>query len=130
MTAEPLGLDIDVLADTQVALVRLVGSLDPATSGTLVDEADRLVAQGHRHLIIDCHGVTFCDSYGLRALLILSRRVRPEGTVTLARPSPVLFRLLELVGLLEHFEVAGGRRARDQAPARFVDGGGEIGEPP
>jgi anti-sigma B factor antagonist len=106
---EPGRLQIDVLADTHAALLRLTGELEATTARDLVADAERLVLQGHRHLILDCVGVTFCDSYGLRALTVLADRLQPDGSVTLARPSGGLLELLAIVGVKDRFEIAGAR---------------------
>jgi anti-anti-sigma factor len=108
---EPTHLRIDVLADTQAALLRLTGALDASSAACLVADSERLVLNGHRHLILDCAGVSFCDSYGLRALTVLSDRLDPDGSVTLARPSAQLLELLELADLSNRFEFAGTQAA-------------------
>ncbi len=109
MLLEPGRLQIDVLADTHAALLRLTGELEATSASDLVADAERLVLQGHQHLILDCAGLTFCDSYGLRALTLLADRVQPDGSVTLAHPSAGLRELLDIVGVSSRFEVAGAR---------------------
>jgi anti-anti-sigma factor len=106
---EPTHFRIDVLADTRAALLRLTGELDAGSASFLVADAERLVLQGHRHLVLDCGGITFCDSYGLRALKVLSDRLRPDGSVTLARPSTQLLDLLHTADLQDQFEIAAVR---------------------
>ncbi len=109
MLLEPGRLQIDVLADTHAALLRLTGELEASSASDLVADAERLVLQGHRHLILDCVGITFCDSYGLRALTLLADRLHPDGSVTLARPSGGLLELLGIAGVKGRFEIAGAR---------------------
>jgi len=106
---EPGRLQVDVLADTHTALLRLTGELEATSASDLVADAERLVLQGHRHLILDCVGVSFCDSYGLRALTVLADRLQPDGSVTLAGPSNGLLQLLEIVGVRGRFKIAGAR---------------------
>ena len=54
-----------------------------------------LVSEGHRHLVVDCSRVRFCDGDGLRSLTLLSNEVLPDGSVTL---SPVLVHRSEATG--------------------------------
>jgi anti-sigma B factor antagonist len=108
MLLEPTSLRIDLLTDSKAALLRLTGSLDSDSASALVADAERLVLRGHRHLILDCGAVTFCDSFGLRAMLVLRDRVRPDGSVTIGRPSDTLMRLLEISGEAESFDIVNG----------------------
>jgi anti-anti-sigma factor len=103
--SEPPGLRIDLLTDARDSVLRLRGELDPDTARLLTTDAEQMVLGGRRHLVLDCAGVTFCDSFGLRAMLQLWNRVQPDGSVTIDRPSATLVRILEITGLIELFQV-------------------------
>lgn len=109
MLLEPARFRIDVLADTRAALLRLTGELDGTSASALVADGERLVLQGHRHLILDCAGVSRCDEFGLRALTVLADRLDPEGSVTLARPPADLLDLLDEADLTGRFHLAAAR---------------------
>ncbi len=66
-----------------------------------------LVADEHRHLILDCSNLTFCDSFGLRTMMNLWQSVQPDGSVTIASPSDHLNRLLQIAGLADALSAAG-----------------------
>lgn len=102
-------LQIEVPADSDAALLRLSGELDAESAGSLVAEAGQLVREGQRHVVLDCAGVTFCDSFGLRAMTQLWLQVQPDGSLTIARPSDFLLRILEITGLADRFLIADGR---------------------
>lgn len=104
MFVEPTGLRIDVVtAGGGAATLCLSGELDADTAGALVADAEALVDEGHRHLALDCSDVTFCDSFGLRAMMLLWDRVQPDGTVAISQPSDTLTRILDITGLAEKF---------------------------
>jgi anti-sigma B factor antagonist len=78
------------------------GDVDMATGPELVSTiTDELPAQT---LLLECAGVHFVDSSGLRSLLILERNVRDGGgTIAIRRPSAPLRNLLEITNLLTFF---------------------------
>lgn len=104
---EPIGLRIDVSCHAGVAELCLWGELDADSASSLVAEGEQLVAQGRRHLVLDCAAVTFCDSFGLGAMTLLLDLVRPGGSVILARPSKLLARLIGITQLANRFQIPG-----------------------
>ena len=97
--ATDASLTIDVDGNASPAVLRLSGELDSDTAGSLDTQGRALVADQHRHLILDCSGLTFCDSFGLRTMMNLWQSVQPDGSVTIASPSDHLNRLLQITGL-------------------------------
>ncbi|MYW05944.1 STAS domain-containing protein [Streptomyces sp. SID3343] len=86
--------------DGDLALAHIVGELDIATAPRLRAQALALIEQGHRHLILDLGGVTFCDSSGFNALVGIFRCAKTaDGTLVLAAVPDRLERLLDLTGL-------------------------------
>ncbi len=114
MPADPTRLQIVVRILDDATLLRLSGELDTESATALLDEADRLVEQGQRNLILDCAALSFCDSSGLRAMTQVRDQVQPDGSVTIARPSALLLRILQITGLAACFLIPAGRA---EAPA-------------
>lgn len=86
--------------DGDLALAHVAGELDIATAPHLRAQALALIEQGHRHLVLDLTGVTFCDSSGFNALIGIFRCARAvDGTLVLAAVPDRLERLLNLSGL-------------------------------
>lgn len=106
MFVEPKRLQIDVVTDSGGAVLRLSGDLDADSADLLVINGQQLVEQGSRELELDCQGVTFCDSFGLRAMMHLWTCVQPEGSVIVTRPSETLSRILDITGLADRFGLA------------------------
>ncbi|BBX10511.1 STAS domain-containing protein [Mycolicibacterium aichiense] len=100
-------MNLTLTTDTpQSACVRLSGDLDFVSSPQLLDTVSELLADNGRlrHLHLDFGGVTFCDSAGLAALIVIERHTA-EADVRLHldhRPSQ-LDRILDVTGLLAHF---------------------------
>jgi anti-anti-sigma factor len=83
--------------------LRLVGGLDAVTEDVLLEQGRAAVGAGTTTLVLDCAGLRFCDSAGLRALVLLGREV--GSPLVLRNASPTLSRLLEVTGLSPVFVV-------------------------
>jgi anti-anti-sigma factor len=89
--------------ETELDTIEPPHEIDSASVGALVHDLDR--ASG-ADVDIDCSGVTFIDSSGLRALLEAEQRLRAEDRrLVLVDPSAVVVRLLEITGTLASFEI-------------------------
>jgi anti-anti-sigma factor len=91
--------------DTDTPRMLVFGELDAV-------DADRLqtavvdVLRQHRpsRIELDLHGVTFLDSAGIRALLLCQADARQvDCQIRLTNPHPMVYRVLQITGLLEHF---------------------------
>ena len=105
MLLEEVDLLIDAAAEGDHVRVQLSGDLDTATAGSLTTITEKWRRSGHRHFVLDCAEVTFCNSWGLRAMTALLAAVEPDGSVTIRRPSGTLSRLLGVTGLAAQFGV-------------------------
>lgn len=91
--------------DIRDARLELRGDLDMDTAATVIEAARHLVDDGQRDVVVDCAGLTFCDSYGLRALKEVADLVGPEGSASISRPSATLTRILSITGLGDAFTI-------------------------
>jgi anti-sigma B factor antagonist len=83
--------------------VRLEGEIDAANAAAV---ERRLLAYAERadgEVVIDCSGLEFLDSTGLRALVYVAQRA--EHRTVLVGLKPAYRRLLELTGLASVFEL-------------------------
>lgn len=97
------------------AVLRLSGELDLEGAPSLAEAARPLLEDGSRTLVLDCHGVTFCDSSGLNTLLGLRERAEASGArLLIARPSASVRHLLRLTYTEQVFHLVDGA---DDAPA-------------
>ncbi|MFD3534152.1 STAS domain-containing protein [Streptomyces sp. NPDC058664] len=90
--------------DGDLAVATVTGELTHGTAPAIRDQAIALIRQGHHHLILDMHQVTFCDSSGFSALVGIWRYAQQEeGTVVLAAVPDRLSRMLRFTGLEDLF---------------------------
>jgi anti-anti-sigma factor len=82
------------------AVLTVTGELDATGAERLLARLDRLLDRGHRHLVLDLSGVSFCDSSGMSALVRgHARASAAAGGLRLSAASPQVTRVLELAGL-------------------------------
>jgi anti-anti-sigma factor len=102
-------------------VVVLSGEADATTAAQLREMLAAQLETGARRVTVDASGLSFLDSASVRVLVLAARALRGRhGTLVLARPQPVVTRLLEITGadrLLDVRELAGlaWPRAADQA---------------
>jgi anti-anti-sigma factor len=81
------------------------GEVDALTAGQLQKAVvDVLRDQRPGCIEMDLHGVTFLDSVGIRALVLCQADAQQvDCQIRLTKPQPVVYRVLQITGLLEHF---------------------------
>ncbi|MFD7596101.1 STAS domain-containing protein [Kitasatospora sp. NPDC059812] len=85
-------------------VLALDGELDLDSVGALHTALDAALAAPLTVIVLDCAGLEFCDSTGLNAMLRAHARAAAEGSrIELARPRPLVLRMLELTGAVEVF---------------------------
>ena len=100
-----LNLTVTNASTASSTRLHVAGDLDFATATHLVDTASGLLADqtALRDLHLDFVDLTFCDSAGLSALLLIHRRCCRAGVnLHLDHRPPHLNRVLEITGVLEH----------------------------
>ncbi|WP_328787393.1 MULTISPECIES: STAS domain-containing protein [unclassified Streptomyces] len=70
--------------------IALAGELDFFTVGHVAPRLRELAGSGHRNIVLDLCGLSFCDSAGIDLLIRLHRRCRAEGTCLLLCDVPPL----------------------------------------
>jgi anti-anti-sigma factor len=77
---------------------KLSGELDMASAPTL-DSAMEPIVDANDGLTLELDGLTFIDSYGLRALVQLSSRLNGSGPLVLTKVPNGVQRVLDIVGM-------------------------------
>lgn len=81
-------------------LVVMTGRLDAASQAHAERFLEDLVASGARLVLLECSGVEFISSAGVRPLLALVKRVKPlGGGVSVCAARPQVRQMLEFSGL-------------------------------
>jgi anti-anti-sigma factor len=103
----PRGFAVEVHERPGVVVLAPVGELDVATAPTLLEVAEE--AHAGRSIELDCAGVTFMDSNGIRALLELVDRASANGgKLRICNVQSEARRVLEITGLLERLPIVAG----------------------
>jgi anti-sigma B factor antagonist len=78
--AEHVQANFSIATSTSDDEVRLYlrGELDMASADDL-SRALEAVSAGSASIVFDCGGLSYCDSYGVRAILLAARRCREES---------------------------------------------------
>lgn len=83
-----------------VCVVALAGSLDPEGAEQLGPALNALCDAGRQRFVLDLSRLEYVGSLGLRALLVLSSRLRPSGgVVALAAASARVEQVLDVTRL-------------------------------
>jgi len=87
-----------------VCLVSPHGRIGETEAYSFQRELLALADQGATQIIVDLSDVTFVTSSRLGALMVVHKRVRPQGCyVRLASPQPLVQRILEITKLTKLF---------------------------
>ncbi|HET6869894.1 MAG TPA: anti-sigma factor antagonist [Solirubrobacteraceae bacterium] len=83
--------------------IKLAGELDSATCGELVERFEQLITDNAGEVVLDLDEVTFIDSAGLRALIVIERTAGERNLAfTIRTPTGPVADLLQLTGIREH----------------------------
>lgn len=89
--------------DPSAPVIALAGELDLASVEVTRAGIEPLLANRPTHVTFDLEMLTFMDSSGIALLVQVSNDI---GQVTLTHVAPIVHRVLEATGLLEHFGLA------------------------
>ncbi len=94
--------------------IRLQGELDLGSADAVQRVLDEAVAESPV-TVVDLEGLEFMDSTGLRLLASAHRTASEKGArFLLGRPSPAVLRVLNVAGLVEHFDYVEGGPPRER----------------
>jgi anti-anti-sigma factor len=95
-----------VRMDSQIKVIQPSGIIDSLNGGQIRREASDAIASGVKTILIDCQNVTFMDSSGLGALVMILKNVREiGGKLALCSIIDQIRMLLELTSMDNILEV-------------------------
>jgi anti-sigma B factor antagonist len=95
---------VRIVPDRECVIVALHGELDMVSVDAVQAALDELHGTGWTSLVLDLRELTFIDSTGLSLLLAAEREAQRVGAqFAIVDGSPAVARLLEIVGLRDHF---------------------------
>lgn len=88
------------------------GRVDTVTSPSLEDALAGAIARGEHRIVLDCAGVDYVSSAGLRVLLVTAKRLREAGgRFVLCGLTPPVRQVFELAGFMPLFAIEPSRAA-------------------
>jgi anti-anti-sigma factor len=88
------------MAGAQPLVVSLPAEIDMANAECVSRQLRAAVAAGPQVVIADMTATTFCDSMGVRALVLAHRHAAARGTeLRLLLPCPSVMRVMEVLGV-------------------------------
>jgi anti-sigma B factor antagonist len=131
-----IAIDVDRAGAPEAVRIALRGEIDSATAGDVQTAIlDELRQHRPSRIHLDMAGVTFMDSTGIRVLLLsMADAEQLECELRVEATTPEVYRVLEIVGLLEIF----GMTAEETTPATAApapaapaggDGAGRAAQP-
>ena len=125
--SEPL--DIEAKLEGRSVCLVLSGELTFGTVPVFDERLSEVLGSSGPRLVVDVHGLQFCDSVGLSALIGAQRRAEAgDGRMVLRGVHGMLERVLRITGAGVLFTVVGGDLAQraDRAAAGDPDRAGEL----
>jgi anti-anti-sigma factor len=118
-------LSVSASAGADGPVVVLSGEADPTTATVLREMLAAQLETGARLVTVDASGLSFLDSASVRVLVLAARALQGRhGRLVLARPQPIVARLLEITGadrLLDVQESAGLAGSVNDGPTGRTD---------
>jgi anti-sigma B factor antagonist len=119
-------LDIEAKREGRSVCLELRGELTYGTVPVFDERLSAVLGSSGSPLVVDVHGLQFCDSVGLSALIGAQRRAEAgEGRMVLRGVHGMLERVLRITGAGVLFTVVGGDLA-DRAATEETDRAGEL----
>lgn len=87
-------------------LITLDGRLDTIQSDSFEKEIGEVLAENHRQIVIDCSGLSYISSSGLRILLTIQKRMMSsKGRLTLCSLQPAIREVFDMSGFSTIFTI-------------------------
>ena len=99
-------LKVAVLNSGTTSALTVEGHLNALTVGVLESNLDAVLLTDARRIVLDCSGLSFTSSAGLRVFLATVKRMKSRGgTCAFASLTPTVREVFEMAGFLETMEV-------------------------
>ena len=107
--------------------IKLAGELDSATCAELVSRVERVLeAQEAQEIVLDLAAVSFIDSSGMRAIVVVERAAAERGIgLTIVSPAEPVTDLLRIIGIADRLPLA-SRPGERHPPGRCWNGSSSL----
>jgi len=100
-------MNVQCEVQSSVDIVRPRGRIDSATAGIFERAVAEVFERGSQRLVLDLSRVDYVSSAGLRATLIVGKRMRaiPGGKLALCALAPAVREVFEISGFVSIFTI-------------------------
>jgi anti-anti-sigma factor len=103
-------LSINETVTGDIQTLELTGRLDVNTSDQFQEALDGVIAKGAKRLVIDCAGLDYVSSSGLRVFILAGKKFKSEnGRLTICGLSAMIRKVFDVSGLSSILEIASSR---------------------
>ena len=115
-----MSLEVETVDHPDVGILVLKGEVDSRSAGDLEDALLEQLREDHTSLLLDCSGLDFISSAGLRVLVMVGKRLNAErGRLALARMAPSVREVFDVAGMSQLFSIHDDReQARRERQGR------------
>jgi anti-sigma B factor antagonist len=99
-------LEIKQHKDRGIVVLGVIGRLDALNAGTFEQAIIDRINAGERRFVVDCAGLDYVSSGGLRVLLLAAKRLASlAGTIVLSAPKAQIKQVFDIVGFESVFKI-------------------------
>lgn len=100
----------------EIRELRVLGYLDAHTVDSFEHTVEQLLSESTKRFILDLEEMDYISSAGIGALMVFLQQLRrSDGDMVLLRPSPKVFKVLDLLGFTQIFTIAYDRHTAREA---------------
>ena len=104
-----------------VMIVSIDDHLDTAASPQFEQRLLGLVDAGERKLLVDCSGLEYVNSAGLKVFLLAAKKLEPlNGSLIISNLAPSVLMIFEMIGFTRIMKIAPSREEALRAFAATV----------
>lgn len=97
-------MELQITQNSDSVQGKLIGRLDTAASAQFARDMQPLMDNADKHVILDCEGLEFISSSGLRLFLSLRKEsIAKGGDVTIRNVSPEVKQVFTITGFFSLF---------------------------
>ncbi len=99
-------MEISESKHDRLVVLGVTGRVDASNAGLLESRLLGVIEAGHARVLVDCAGLEYISSAGLRALLMAAKRVKAsKGLVAMAALQPQIREVFEIAGFASVFRM-------------------------
>lgn len=99
-------MNVKLEASGEYALVSLDGRVDTTNANEFENSMLRVISDGHIKIILDCSGLDYISSSGLRVFLIVQKRLTAaKGQFRLCGLQPGIVEIFDISGFTSIFSI-------------------------